>query len=318
MPGVEHVPITWALDTMVKRAMAPTLVVDHIMQGFLRTIVDWASNGQSKIIVHFGIDRVGRIVQFHPVNQVGRHVSGIISPVSKLVKARGQDAGTTGANGYCIGIEHEGCSVDPMYGGKPFSPASMIYSPTNPWPAAMVDASIAIKVWCFKNVPSLGSPSRDTVIGHYEVDARNRPDDPVSKAQRTAGHAVWPIAHMLSRLSVVPPKEDYVDTAYTVVRPKETLTVIGARTGRTVKQLTDLNNLADPNDLKVNQILRTNDTVPVIPWLDRGGEDVRALLVEVDGWFAQTEARTEVSQDGVRGARQEIARRLAALPGPLP
>jgi len=198
MPGVEHAPIRWGMAPYNQRTdMQPVAIVDHIMQGYLNTMVQWTTTGASKVIVHFGIGRDGRIVQMHPVFSPGIHAGAFDhrSPhAAKVVKAR-----STSPNAYTIGIEHEGCSVDPR---PAYSvPAAMIYSRANPWPEAMVEASIRVHRWLFANVPSLGTPSRDSVIGHYETGDPNRVNDPAAASDR----GVWPVSRILAALT--PSKE---------------------------------------------------------------------------------------------------------------
>lgn len=189
MPGVEHVPILWAMAAANKATtMQPVLIVDHIMQGYLTTMVEWTRTGGSKVVVHFGIARNGRTVQMHPVFSPGIHATAraVNARTAKIVRARPESPNT-----YSIGIEHEGCSVDPRPAYE--VPASLIYSRGNPWPEAMVQASIAVKRWCFANVPSLGGPSRDSIIGHYETGDPSRINDPAAEGARD----VWPVDRML-------------------------------------------------------------------------------------------------------------------------
>lgn len=177
MPGVEHAPILWnAPAYYFDTPMQPARVVDHIMQGFLSTMVDWSTTqGGGRVIVHFGIGRAGRIVQMHPVDRPGIH------------------AGWWNLDS--IAIEHEGASVDPR---PAYSvPAALIYSPANPWPDAMVEASVRVKRWCFATASSLGAPSRQSIVGHYENGDPNRVNDPAAAAARD----VWPVARMIAALT---------------------------------------------------------------------------------------------------------------------
>lgn len=197
MPGVEHAPIQWQMhrDNLVTY-MEPLAVVDHIMQGYLTTMVDWTRNGASRVIAHFGIARDGRIVQMHPIFSPGVHATyydHTSQYVAKVVRGR-----WTSPNTYTIGIEHEGCSVRPPY----TVPDSLIYGKDNPWPEAMVEASVRVKAWCFATAPSLGQPSSDTIIGHYETGDPTRVDDPSARAYRAA----WPRAAMIAALTKSPPK----------------------------------------------------------------------------------------------------------------
>jgi LysM repeat protein len=265
MNGVEHIPPKWHIPPMMQLPMTPLVITDHIMVGWLTTMVNWMSNGESKIIAHFGISSKGRIVQFHPINRVGRHVSALIGVTSKIALREGQHPGTTGANGYSIGIEHEGLSLP--YPGDPASLRPITWSKTNPWPDAMVEASIAVKRWCFANAPSLGTPSRDTIIGHYETDSSNRPDDPAAKSDRS----VWPVDKMLAALgNVTPAPEEPISmsNAY-VVKSGDSLGKIATDLKVPQSTLVTLNKsnyptlATNPGHIEVGWVLRWAGTTPL-------------------------------------------------------
>lgn len=243
MPGIEHIPIRWALPSWIRRregTMVPLAIVDHIMQGYQSTVVDWASNGQRKIIAHFSIGRQGRTAQHLSVFTPGIHASAVINPLARVALSRG--APVSGANTYTIGKEHEGCSEPPR--GYTV-PGSMIWSRTNPWPDAMVESSLAIDRWCFANVPSLGVPSRDSIIGHYEIDARNRPNDPATAGDR----AVWPVARKLAALGGNQP------TGTHTVQSGDTLGRIALRYGVSTADVARWNRIANPAVIDIGQVL---------------------------------------------------------------
>jgi hypothetical protein len=202
LPGVEHRPIRWQRPSYIVRdegLMKPFVIVDHIMQGYLTTIDAWAVNAGSKIITHFGINRAGRIVQYQDIYTEGIHTSAVNGPTSKIVQQYGSVA-HRGANPYSVSIEHEGFSVDPGYG------YDYIYSRSRPWPEPMVQASVRVKAWIFAQPDTnLGPPSTDTIIGHYEADARNRINDPSPQNDR----GIWPRDRMIVLLTpqepAVPP-----------------------------------------------------------------------------------------------------------------
>jgi LysM repeat protein len=238
--------------------MRPVLIVDHIMQGYLRTMVDWTRTGGSKVIVHFGVGRDGRTVQFQDVLTPGIHASSLNRPVARRALERSSVAG--GVNTYSIGIEHEGCSIDPR---PAYSvPAELIYSGQNPWPEAMVQASLAIKRWCFAHVPTLESASRDSIVGHYEVDATNRANDPATPADRARG--VWPVERFIRELSGGDAKKKKesgkareVEMAGTYkVKRNDTLVAISTKSGVSVADLVLWNRILDPNLIEVGQVLR--------------------------------------------------------------
>jgi LysM repeat protein len=314
MPGVEHIPPKWEQPPWIRDLagkMKPIAIVDHIMVGFLRTMVAWASNGESKVIVHFGIDVNGRIVQFQPVHTPGRHASAINSPESKLVRERGQDKNTTGANGYTIGIEHEGTPA-PLSSNDSASIRKVTWSKSNPWPDAMVRSSIKVKVWCFKNVDSLGEPSADTIIGHYAVDARNRPDDPALKSDRS----VWPRDFMINEVrKLLNQEEDVPSNAY-IVQRGDTLSTIAQKFNTTKDFLAVLNGIEDPNKIQVGWVLRLNGNTPEArlikpPTLPpaQGGLD-RSMM---ENWFQQTFDRVKSAETDIEEALKGIEGALIAI-----
>lgn len=187
MPGIEYAPIAWQPKSGVEQSTfgannQPIAIVDHIMQGYQSTMIAWAESKtpDRRVAVHFTISMKGRIVQHLPVNRCGIHAGLARNPSWALYKG-------FNPNLYTIGIEHEGCSVEPRGYGVP---QSIIWSPSNPWPEPMKEASLRVKRWCFDNVPSLGRPSAQSIIGHYEIDSISRADDPESPEDRIRG--VWP------------------------------------------------------------------------------------------------------------------------------
>lgn len=309
MPGIEHAPIQWgAPDWTRVTTMRPLAIVDHIMQGYLSTLVDWTRTGGSTVIVHFGIARSGRTVQMHSIFSPGIHAGGFDTSsqyAAAIVKARRDSP-----NGWSVGIEHEGCSVDPA---PAYSvPAALIYSTANPWPDAMVDASIRVKRWVFANATSLGAPSRANIIGHYETGDGSRVNDPAAALARS----VWPVDRMIAALA---PAEApaYVDRDYTVIRPGEWLSRVASRVGLTVAQLAELNAIADVNRVTAWQALRLNARVPIPEAPAQAGPDVAALRAGLDkaaGALASARVSIEWGRDQVADVNQQIAA-LRQLPG---
>lgn len=83
----------------------PIAVVNHIMQGYHQTALEWSRQGHYGASWHFTIARDGRVWQHLDLNDGGYH-AGIgrnRTPSWKLWK--GHDFNI---NGYTIGIEHEG------------------------------------------------------------------------------------------------------------------------------------------------------------------------------------------------------------------
>jgi hypothetical protein len=261
MPGIEHIPIEWTLPSWIRNdrgKMRPYLMVDHIAQGFISTIDDWAVRGGSKIITHFGVSRSGRRVQYMDIYTEGIHTSSVNSPSSKIVQRLGSVA-HRGANSYSIATEHEGFSIHP----GSYQPDYIYSSRGRGWPMAMVEASLSIKEWCFAQPDTnLGEPSVDTIIGHYEADLRNREHDPAWAEDRQ----VWPRDWFVKMAKAAPkpkPEEGYVDRDYTLIRKGEWMTKVSQRVGITVAELCRINNIANASEVEAWQSLRLHEGVPM-------------------------------------------------------
>jgi hypothetical protein len=201
MPGVEHVPVTWERPSWITNMdgkMKPVLIVDHVMQGWLTTMVNYAlQRGPSlrKVTPHFNIGREGRTVQIESIFTPGIHASALNIPTAKRVLARVQML--YGTSFYSVGIEHEGFSA-PLAGVTDAGAGKdALWTRANPWPEAMVQASIRAHRWVLDQCPEMGGASRESIIGHYEVDARNRAGDPASAAERD----VWPVERIIAALA---------------------------------------------------------------------------------------------------------------------
>lgn len=192
-PFAKHIPIAWNVPEWTQQSMEPAVVVNHIMQGYQRTIDGWAS-GQSRwmryIITHFSVSRDGRIVQYWPIDRPGIHSSSVRYPTARIPKERSDWA--HGANLYSVSIEHEGFSVAPSYG------YDYVYTENDPWPAPMVEASIRVHEWICQQTGI--DPSTDTVIGHGEIDAVTRANDP---------GRMWPRDRILEALRPDSPELTY-------------------------------------------------------------------------------------------------------------
>ena len=162
MPDIDHIGTTmYGYTDVPPETMKPIAVINHIMQGYARTMIDWATNNSVQKSAHFIIDREGKITQtvsiYSPACDAGR-----------TAKESWKSFPGGNPNKYTVGIEHEGFSVDPGYG------YDYIYDGS--WPEAMMDASAKVHKWI------LGELSLDandqTVIGHFETDAVSRANDP--------------------------------------------------------------------------------------------------------------------------------------------
>ncbi len=156
-PGAEIVEWGWSESnrTYYRGTNKPAAIVVHVMQGWARTGVDWAKNGHQGASWHFTVGRDGKVYQHLRFVDGGYHAGiGAEKPTPSWKLWRGY---ATNVNNYTIGIEHEG------FTGEPF-------------PDAQIEASAALARWLCEY---FGFPAdRDHIVGHYEIDRRDRPNDP--------------------------------------------------------------------------------------------------------------------------------------------
>lgn len=195
MPGAERIESAafGGYDGLLAGAMQPIAVVNHIMQGYQSTMIEWArqrpASGETldqaiaagRVVpksAHITIGRGGRVVQHVGVRDAAWHAGGINAP------SWGPARSGTNPNRYTIGIEHEGFSVSPPY------PFDYVYSAANPWPREMVEASIAVHRWLLGELGITAGP--ETVIGHNRIDSVTRAFDPGPQ---------WPRERVIAALS---------------------------------------------------------------------------------------------------------------------
>lgn len=96
----------------------PEAVIVHVMQGWVPTVLDWASSGYPHASWHFSVGRNGQVYQ-HLDFEDGGYQAGITDewaaaypPTWRLWRGRGRNVNT-----YSLGIEHEG------FAGEPFTEA---------------------------------------------------------------------------------------------------------------------------------------------------------------------------------------------------
>jgi hypothetical protein len=129
-------------------------IVDHIMEGSLNSTDGWFKNSLSQASTHFGVGLDGRIFQWVRLEDSawGNGVTNISSSSPDWLKRMVQ-AGIN-PNFSTISIEHEG------YTGN-----------------IMTESQYQATLWLHKYLlKTTGlSISKDTIIGHYQVDIVNRP-----------------------------------------------------------------------------------------------------------------------------------------------
>ena len=162
MPDIDHIGTTmYGYTDVPPETMKPIAVINHIMQGYARTMIDWATNNSVQKSAHFIIDREGNITQTVSIYSPAWHAG-------RTAKESWKSFPGGNPNKYTVGIEHEGFSVDPGYG------YDYIYDGS--WPEAMMDASAKVHKWILGEL--ILDANDQTVIGHFETDAVSRANDP--------------------------------------------------------------------------------------------------------------------------------------------
>lgn len=177
MPGVEHIETEdKGYQGLTPGEMYPLLVVNHVMQGYLDTMVRWTKDGVQQGSAQFGVGRDGRIVQFASIWDATWHAGIVNGATNGIVIEKGGNP-----NWYSIGIEWEGFSIDPVA-----YPYDYIYGAgtdakgkaRRPWPEAQIRAALSIHDWFFYICQNFAQPSIRTIATHSEIDARSRAQDP--------------------------------------------------------------------------------------------------------------------------------------------
>lgn len=155
MPGVEKIES----DAYYKNPewFKPVGVINHIMQGYQRTMIAWAKERPhtTEVSAHFTIGKNGRIIQHVPMNCAARHAGRLDvqkNPVWPLWKP-GQNPSL-----YAYGIEHEGLTGEV-------------------WTSDQVHASIRVHKFIFSQHPSW-TPNTETIIPHAQTSPISRAHDP--------------------------------------------------------------------------------------------------------------------------------------------
>ncbi len=176
-------------------SIEPVGVMNHIMQGFARTMVGWTRErpAVTQKSAQFLIDREGHITQTASIFTKCWAGGRIALPTSSIIRKRRGNP-----NDYFVHIEHEGFAVDPIAYDYDY-----IYSRKAPWPKAMIESSIRVQVWILKEIERVQGrriePSKHTLIGHRAGDNRNRRNDP-SPRPLLFGDGVWPQKYIIDRV----------------------------------------------------------------------------------------------------------------------
>lgn len=129
----------------------PEAIVIHIMAGTLVGTDSWFQSKTSSVSAHYGIGLNGEIHQYVQEDKAAWHAGVVTNPSWKLLKP------DINPNKYTIGIEHEG-QLD------------TVWTPEMKKASAGLIADICSR-W---SIPI----DRDHIIGHYQINAVNRPNCP--------------------------------------------------------------------------------------------------------------------------------------------
>ena len=215
MPEIEHAPTAaWGYSDLREDSMYPAAVVSHVAQGYMTGLVGIAQQADPGKSWHFSIGRDGRIVQHVSIWDAAWHAGDVNAPTWSRFDG-------TNPNKQTVGIEHEGFSIPPGYA------FDYLYSPENPWPEALVEASINVHRWVFGTCANwIGVPSEDNVITHSMLNTRSRAQDPGDLWLQTVRPRI--IRTLGPSVPVVAPQSGgTVDIASVRVLARELLTKLG-------------------------------------------------------------------------------------------
>lgn len=181
-PGATKLPIT-TQEFYKTRAVPLVSICDHVTAG--SDSRDWLQNANNQSSVHFLIRMEGGaavVYQFMSV-EMGAWGNGRYSSNNPYMPAwvKSQIARGININHATVSIEHE----KPV----PFN---------NDMPAPMLAASIKLHKWLIAEYPTI-KPTRDFIIGHYQIDGVNRAFCPGG-----AGGKGFPFEEILAALQSAP------------------------------------------------------------------------------------------------------------------
>lgn len=147
-----------------RRNHIPEIIVNHISEGSMSGMISWFTSPENKITsAHFGVSKKGEIYQFVNIEDsawTNGLTNGIENATAELVIKKGKNINP---NWYSVSIEHEGVWAETK--GK------------------LTEAQLEATKWLHKYIIEYVNekyrhkiePSRKTIIGHYEIDKKQRP-----------------------------------------------------------------------------------------------------------------------------------------------
>lgn len=166
----------------------PVLFVDHIMGGYKRTLDSDPWRFANWVGVTFGIGRDGSLDQYCSIFDA-HWGNGIAGSVPKYDRANPRLAALERLGTWTPRPTYSATAASLDAGGVNVINAGSIasehedaeFSTDDPWPEAMVQTSIASKLWALEELEREGMPmTRDEFMlaGHFQIDAVNRPGCP--------------------------------------------------------------------------------------------------------------------------------------------
>lgn len=150
-----------------RRRRIPEIIVNHISEGSMASMINWFTSPNNKVSsAHFGVSKKGEIYQFVKIEDcawTNGLTSGIENATAQLVLERGKDVSP---NWYSVSIEHEGVWSDTK--GK-LTPEQLEASK---WLHRYIIDYVK------NNFNYEIKPSRKTIVGHFEIDKKERPNCP--------------------------------------------------------------------------------------------------------------------------------------------
>ena len=150
-----------------RRRRIPEMIVNHISEGSMSSMINWfTSPNNTGSSAHFGVSKKGEIYQFVAIEDcawANGLTSGIENATSELVLRRGKDVNP---NWYSVSIEHEGVWAETKGSLTP----------------AQLEATKQLHKYIIAYVKDKYGyeiePSRKTIVGHFEIDKKERPNCP--------------------------------------------------------------------------------------------------------------------------------------------
>lgn len=130
------------------------LYVEHISgEGTFEGMRSWFENPDSRVSAHFGVARERRVDQYVDTTFAAWHAGIVNKPDTHTALIPGVNP-----NRYSIGIEYEGVPGEPLTEGQ-------------------IEEAVKLHRW-LDTVHPLFKIDRAHVVGHYQINSVDRPNDP--------------------------------------------------------------------------------------------------------------------------------------------